>query len=133
MKLSGMHFWLLLLATAYVAWAQDSPSLGDLARKTREQEQTPVAKRVVTEDTDPRQKRLRQHYCLPVALTPQPPQPCSHVELVVNVPGEAKMGGGYHYFFHYHLQLKNGHDIRVAFWPEEASAGEPRLALENAK
>lgn len=135
MKIPWKHFCLLLLVTASgKLWpAQDTPSLGDVARKTREQKPTSPAKRVVTEDTLPRHKRLRQHYCLPVARSPHPPQPCSHVEVDVNVPGEAKQGGGYNYYSHYNLKLENGHGYRVAFWPEDTSVGEPRLVLENAK
>src|SRR5262245_60411574 len=136
MKHSWNHLcWALLSVTMLLPAlvAQDSASLGDVARKTREQRRASPAKPVLTEDDIPRRSVLRQFYCLPVNRLEVPPRPCRHVEIDLNVRSRPSQGGGYHWFFHYSLYLKNGHEYRVSFWPDNSTSSDPNEALENAK
>ncbi|HLW53309.1 MAG TPA: hypothetical protein VKW06_10740 [Candidatus Angelobacter sp.] len=136
MSFPGKHLrWILLLlafACSDLA-AQDTPSLADLARKTREQRQSAPAKPVLTEENIPRRQVLREFYCLPVTRLPDLPAPCHNVEIDLNVGSPPRQGGGYHWYVHYSLYLKNGHDYRVAFWPDQSTSFDPRQALENAR
>jgi hypothetical protein len=136
MNTGWKYFRLTVLAAASAfstLAAQDTPSLADLARKTRAERQTAPAKPVLTEENIPRRQVVRAFYCLPVTRPPEIPRPCHHVELDVNVRGDSEFGGGYHWFYRYTLYLKNGHDYRVAFWPEDSTSDDPHQALENAR
>lgn len=79
-RLSRIRSWIWLLALITAAWAQDSPSLGDVARKARKEHSSPAhvtAKQVTDEDEDgPDAARVwRVHLC--------PHLPCYEISITL--------------------------------------------------